>query len=166
MMIYLAHPIDFAGEYYDAIIEAAHEAKDCLLDEGAAAVYTPADAWRVNLPMSNRIQYVNECALLASDAVFVIMPEGARSFGVPFEMGIAHAHQIPMVYVTSGQPEQVRRLSRTSALFAYLQVPVFSDIEMAEAARTCLSLAMVPKYQTGVSRPREAKGEARERTGK
>lgn len=166
MMIYLAHPIDFAGEYYDQIIEAAHEAKELLLDEGASCVYTPADAWRVNLPMSDKIQQVNNTALLSSDAMFIIVPDGARTFGVPFEMGVAHAHQIPMVYVTSGQPEQVRRLPRTSALFAYLQIPVFSDIEMPEAARLCLSLARVPKYQPALSRAREANGDTRERTGK
>jgi hypothetical protein len=166
MMIYLAHPIDFAGEYYDAIIEAAHEAKDCLLDAGASCVYTPADAWRVNLPMSPAIQMVNNQALLASDAVFIIIPEGARSFGVPFEMGVAHANRIPMVYVTSGEPSRVRRLRETSALFAYLNIPIYSDEEMVEAARVALDLARVAKYRGAVPRPREANGDTRERTGK
>ncbi len=166
MMIYLAHPIDFAGEYYDTIIEAAHEAKEYLLDEGASCVYTPADAWRVNLPMSPTIQMVNNQALLASDAMFIIVPEGARSFGVPFEMGVAHANRIPMVYVTSGEPSSARRLRETSALFAYLNVPVFSDMEMASAAREALNRARAAKYPNGFPKPKEAKGDTKERTGK
>ena len=100
--VYLGHPIDFAREEKRsqyAITANALTAE--LLMRSVSCVYQPMRAWTAQQPMSKKIQEVNTHALLNSDIAVFIWETECGSFGVPFEIGLAHANSIPVVLMTN-----------------------------------------------------------------
>lgn len=164
MYIYLAHPIDFTGEHAESIRQMVREAKVALLDAGATAVYTPASAWVVNPDdMHSKVQEVNMHALKLAEAVLFIYPEGVSSIGVPFEMGVAHAANIPSVVVRGRTTAQVRQMRKTSAMLAYIDSPIYGYDDLPAAATRTVTLAI---YRKQISDRRKDQGSTSERTGK
>ena len=160
MIVYLAHPIDFAGDNREKMLELADHVRNLLIDSGCS-VYSPALAWRASTPMSPIIQKINLDALVNSDAALFIMPEKVPSLGVPFELGLAHAHSIPSVILRGN--DTATDLRAGSALLAYLErVAIYGFDDVLSA---CLHTASLAQYRWHHSDATEARGDTTERTG-
>lgn len=160
MIVYLAHPIDFAGEHRQRMLDFADHVRSLLADSGCT-VYSPALAWKAQLPMSPLIQKINLEALINSDAALFIMPEKVPSLGVPFELGVAYAHTIPSVIIRGSETTTDQRAG--SALLAYLERVAIYGID--DVLSACLHTANLAKYRWGVSDAREAQEDTNEWTG-
>jgi len=164
MYIYLAHPIDFTGEHAESVRQVVAEAKQALLEAGATAIYTPANAWLVAPDdMHSKIQEVNMCALMRAEAVLFIYPEGVPSIGVPFEMGVAYGANIPSVLIRGRTTAQARQMRKTSAMLAFIDSPIYGYDDLSAAAVRVVTLAI---YRKKISDQRKDQENTNERTGK
>jgi nucleoside 2-deoxyribosyltransferase len=160
MIIYLAHPIDFAGENRQKMMDFGDHVRNLLVDAGCT-VFSPALAWRAQPPMAPQIQRINIEALIVSDAALFIMPEKVHSLGVPFELGVAHAHSIPSVILRGVETTSDHRDG--SALLAYLErVAIYGFDDVVSA---CLHVANLAQYRWHPVEARESQGDTTERTG-
>ena len=141
------------------MLEFGDHVRNLLVDAGCT-VYSPALAWRAQQPMSSVIQKINLDALTHSDAALFIMPEKVHSLGVPFELGIAHAHSIPSVIIRG--TETSSDLRDGSALLAYLERVAIYGID--DVLSACLHAANLAKYRWYPSDAREDQEDTNERT--
>jgi nucleoside 2-deoxyribosyltransferase len=144
-LIYLAHPIDFVDD--PTIIELADSIRDRLLDAGATAVFSPAQAFAARLPMHRNIQTINMHALSVCEAVVAFLPKNSATLGVPFELGYAHTMGIPIVIVRGINQYEADRAAEQSALLSYLQAPVYGYDAIDMAARRAVLLAKMETMQ-------------------
>ena len=161
MFIYLAHPIDFAGDQEQIIGVAVEETVEALKDAGATAIYRPASAWTVAGDMHAKIQEINIAALTRADAMMVIYPQSVPTIGVPFEMGIAHTCEIPMVMVRGRTTAEARQMRSRSAILTYLGAPMYGYDDLSSAACRVVTLAMYRRQQENA---RETTGDPKEGT--
>jgi nucleoside 2-deoxyribosyltransferase len=147
MFIYVAHPIDFAGEDLPDICTMVDHLTQSLHQAGATAVYRPAAAWSASRPMNKSIQEVNMCALLRADALISILPEQVATIGVPFEMGIAYGANIPTVLIRGTTTEYARKLVRRSAMLAFLDLPIYGYDDVEAAAYRVVTMAIYRRQQ-------------------
>ena len=131
--VYLAHPIDFAHDPYE-IGAVANEIRDGLIEAGATAIYTPAQAWDAKAPLHAAIQEINLYALLQCDVAIIYLPEQSHSLGVPFEMGICYGSSKPMVIIRGDNPASSELTRRNSALLAFLRDTAIFSTDQIEAA--------------------------------
>ena len=116
-VIYLAGPIDQAGGN-SLVSKMRYEARSALAGY-KATIYDPAAAWAVasndERPLPPTVQRVNDAALLASDGMLALLPAGVPTVGVPYEIGLAIQHDIPVMVVTDRPPTA---LLSTPVMFA------------------------------------------------
>jgi nucleoside 2-deoxyribosyltransferase len=132
-LIYLAHPIDFADD--TTIIDLAESMRNTLLEAGATAVFSPAQAFTARLPMHANIQAINMQALSMCDGMVAFLPKQTATLGVPFELCYAHMHGIPTIIIRGFSALDAVKASRESALLTYLHLPVYGYDELPRAAR-------------------------------
>lgn len=132
-LIYLAHPIDFVDD--TTIVELAESMRSKLLECGATAVFSPAQAFAARVPMHPNIQAINMQALSMCDAMVAFLPQRTATLGVPFELCYAHMHGIPTIIIRGFNSYDALKASRESALLTYLHLPVYGYDELPRAAR-------------------------------
>lgn len=127
--VYLGHPIDFAGDRLaDFKVKATQVCSE--LHARGFSVYRPATAWAAQPPMSSVIQTVNHAALVSCNVAVFLWHSGCKSFGVPFEIGVAHTRGIPTV-VMCDDPVGMRA---NSALFAWAGALRLTPLDAYETA--------------------------------
>lgn len=144
MYIYLAHPIDFAGEHRERIDALAWEARNELIAAGVRAIYTPALAWTVDAGrMYSAVQNINTEALKQANGLLAIYPEDTKSVGVPMEIGMAHAWGIPTAVVRGRLLADTERIINTSAVFATFETRIFPESHIHVACQHLLNAAVI-----------------------
>jgi nucleoside 2-deoxyribosyltransferase len=143
-LIYLAHPIDFADD--TTIVELAESMRNTLLEAGATAVFSPAQAFAARLPMHANIQAINMQALSMCDGMVAFLPHGTTTLGVPFEVCYAHMQGIPTVIIRGSNQYDAQRAAKESALLAYLQIPVYGFDQLYSAASNVIGDAVARQY--------------------
>lgn len=129
MSVYLAHPIDLAEDGLHGLVE---ETRQVLGGYGHAGrnflVYDPEMAFKGNGPrlkltpsLSAYIQEVNHAALVRSEVVVAVLPDGVPTVGTMLEISQARAHDIPVITVTDMDPARVTYLSQLA--------PYTSDVD-------------------------------------
>lgn len=93
MLLYLARPIDFAGDF-DASALVGH-IKDAA-GFASFSVFDPANAWSYG-QHDNSTQPINFEILAKADALICILSSDTRTYGVPMELGFAKAQGIPIL---------------------------------------------------------------------
>ena len=95
--IYLAQPID--QHIDDLDIGALASILQARLRMRGHNIYMPISAWSVSDLTDKRITDINNVALRRSDALIAILPKGARSIGVPYEIGQAQVMGLPYAVI-------------------------------------------------------------------
>lgn len=93
-VIYLARPIDQAGDHREMLDELEERLSLNLML--THTVYRPAQAWKTVDP-DPRIESVNRAALKRADCVVAILPDGVPTWGVPAEIEAALHQGTPVV---------------------------------------------------------------------
>ena len=99
MMVYYAHPIDFAQPDEDSRYRADRVA-DAIAASGNS-VFDPQSAYLGPVvDDSGAVGEINRMAIEVADVVVALVADPRGSFGVPMEIGMALANKKPLILVT------------------------------------------------------------------
>ena len=99
MMVYYAHPIDFAQQGEDGWFRVDRVA-DAIAASGNS-VFDPQSAYLGPVTSdSGAVGEINRMAIEVADVVVALVADPRGSFGVPMEIGMALANKKPLILVT------------------------------------------------------------------
>lgn len=106
MLIYLAHPIDKASRKYRTQLDQQVSYVRHLMKGKTHHLYHPGQAFVVgkNVTVDHTIEAINRKAQEQAGGLLVLLPRGAKSWGVPAEIERArHLHQ-PVAIISDESP--------------------------------------------------------------
>src|SRR5215831_1788668 len=94
-MLYVAHPIDRAGEDYSHVDD---QVISIIRGQPGWISYHPARAFAVGaVEVDNKIAHLNQIALGKSSALIAYLPKATMA-GTFMEIALAHEHGIPIAW--------------------------------------------------------------------
>lgn len=106
MIIYLAHPIDSINKNLTSRIAQQISYLRHHIRNSGHVLYHPAEAFvpGKKAEVTHHIESINQHAQALADGIIVVLPKGAKSWGVPAEIERARIYQQPVAIISDEDP--------------------------------------------------------------